>query len=55
MLPMGEHILSFNSTVKPVLSGYSNRTPKIGFQHRLSLNACQKFCRMLQEEHSAIL
>ena len=24
-------------------------------QDRLSLNACQKYCRMLQREHSAIL
>ena len=31
------------------------RTPKIGFQYRLSLNAGQKYCRMLQREHSAIL
>ena len=28
---------------------------KIGFQNQLSLNAGQKYCRMLQEEHSAIL
>ena len=28
---------------------------KIGFQDQLSLNAGQKYCRMLQEEHSAIL
>ena len=29
---------------------------KIGFQDRLSLNACPKYCRMLQAlEHSAIL
>ena len=28
---------------------------KIGFQDRLSLNAGQKYCRMLQREHSAIL
>ena len=27
---------------------------KIGFQDQLSLNAGQKFCRMLQGEHSAI-
>ena len=32
-----------------------NRRPKIGFQDRLSLNAGQKYCRMLQGEHSAIL
>ena len=28
---------------------------KIGFQDRLPLNADQKYCRMLQGEHSAIL
>ena len=28
---------------------------KIGFQDQLSLNADQKYCRMLQGEHSAIL
>ena len=32
----------------------SNR-PKIGFQDQLSLNENQKYCRMLQGEHSAIL
>ena len=31
------------------------KRPKIGFQDQLSLNACQKYCRMLQGEHSAIL
>ena len=41
-------------TVKPVLTGYSKR-PKIGFQDQLSLYAGQKYCRMLQGEHSAIL
>ena len=35
-------------TVKPVLSGHSKR-PKIGFQDHLSLNAGQKYCRMLQK------
>ena len=39
-------------TVKRVLSGQKS---KIGFQDRLSLNAGLKYCRMLQEEHSAIL
>ena len=29
------------------------RRPKIGFQDPLSLNAGQKYCRMLQGEHSA--
>ena len=28
---------------------------KIGFQDQLSLNAGQKYCRMLQGKHSAIL
>ena len=28
---------------------------KIGFQDRLLLNAGQKYCRMLQREHSAII
>ena len=42
-------------TVKPVLSGHSKWTPKIGFNDRLSLNAGQNYCRMLQGEHSAIL
>ena len=32
-----------------------SKTPKIGFQDQLSLNAGQKYCRMLQGEHSAIL
>ena len=42
-----------NVTVKPVLSGHSKKT-KIGFQDQLSLDAGQKYCRMLQG-HSAIL
>ena len=39
--------LNLDNTVKPVLSGHSKRTPKIGFQDRLSLNAGQKYCRIL--------
>ena len=31
------------------------KTPKIGFQDQLTLNAGQKHCRMLQGEHSATL
>ena len=42
-------------TVKPVLNVHSKRRQKIGFQDRLLLNAGQKYCRMLQTEHSAIL
>ena len=37
------------ATVKPVLSGHSKRRPKIGFHDQISLNADQKYCRMLQE------
>ena len=32
-----------------------SKRPKIGFQNQLSLNAGQKYYRMLQREHSAIL
>ena len=32
-----------------------SKRQKIGFQNQLSLNAGQKYCRMLQGEHSAIL
>ena len=39
----------FVCTVKPVLSGHSKRRKNFGFQDRLSLNAGQKYCRMLQE------
>ena len=38
-------------TVKRPLS----KRPKFEFQDQLSLNAGQKYCRMLQGEHSAIL
>ena len=47
--------MSCRDTVKPVLSGHSKGRPKIGFQYRFLLNAGQKYCRMLQGEHSAIL
>ena len=42
-------------TVKPVLSGHSKITPKIGFQYQLLLNEGQKYCRMLLGELSALL
>ena len=32
-----------------------SKRPEIGFQDQLLLNAGQKYCRMLQGEHSAIL
>ena len=40
--------------IKHVLSSHSKR-PKIGFQDQLSLSVGQKYCRMLQGKHSAIL
>ena len=40
-------------TVKPELNGHSQKD-KYGFQDQYSLNAGQKYCRMLQGEHSAI-
>ena len=32
-----------------------SKRPQIGFQDQLLMNAGQKYCRMLQREHSAIL
>ena len=44
--------LSYSKTcVKRPLS----KRPKIGFEDQLSLNAGQKYCRMLPLEHSALL
>ena len=46
---------SFVNTVKPAFSSHSKRTPKVVFINDYRLNAGQKYCRMLQGEHSAIL
>ena len=40
---------------KTCLKRSLKKKTKTGFQDQLSLNAGQKFCRMLQGEHSAIL
>ena len=40
---------------KTCLKQPRKKKTKIGFQDRLSLNEGQKYCRMLQVEHSAIL
>ena len=45
------HVYYSKTCVKRPLS----KRPKIGFQDELSLDAGQKYCRMLQGEHSAIL
>ena len=46
--------LSFHYSKTCVKQPHSKR-PKIGHQDQLSLNADQKYCKMLQGEHSAIL
>ena len=54
-------IEEYNSSIKNYT--YSNtcveqplsKRPQIGFQDQLSLNAGQKYCRLLQVEHSATL
>ena len=47
-----ECIYMYSKTcVKPPLS----KRPKFGFQNQLLLNAGQKYSRMLQGEHSALL
>ena len=43
------------ATSKTCLKLPLSKRPKIGFQDQLLLNAGQKYCRMLQGEHSAIL
>ena len=40
---------------KTCLKRLLKKNTKIGFQYQLSLNAGQKYCRMLPLEHSAIL
>ena len=46
---------SGNKFSKSCLKRPLQKEAKIGFQGRLSFNAGQKYCRMLQGEHSAIL
>ena len=53
--PVASSFAVLNHTVKPVLSGHSKKKTKIGSQDRLSLNAGQKYCRMLHRKHSSIL
>ena len=57
---LGAHVTvlilsSVRAYSKTCLKRPLKRRPKIGFQDRLLLNAGQKYCRMLQGEHSAIL
>ena len=50
-----EDRFSCDNTVKPVLSGLPKEDQNLFFKIDLSLNAGQKYCKMLQWEHSAIL
>ena len=54
-IPSSDALYFMITTVKPVFRGHSKRRPKIGFQDRLSLNAGQKYCKMLQGEQFAKL
>ena len=40
---------------KTCLKRSLSKRANIGFQYQLSLNAGQKYCRMIQGKHSAIL
>ena len=51
LLKPADHFQYSKTCVKQPLS----KRPQIGFQDQLSLNAGQKYSRMLQGEHSAIL
>ena len=51
LLKKGMNLAYSKNCVKRPLS----KRPQIGFQDQLSLNAGQKYCRMLQGEHSEIL
>ena len=44
-----------NTVYKTCVKRPLSKRPKFSFQDQLSLNAGQKYCRMLQAEHSAIL
>ena len=48
-------LLSYREYCKTCVKLPLSKRPKFSFQDPLSLNAGQKYCRMLQVEHSAIL
>ena len=53
---MGQWMRSLDfSYSKTCVKGPLSKSPNIDFQDQLSLNADQRYCRMLQGEHSAIL
>ena len=51
----GQNIVFIFIYSKTCVKGPLSKRPKIGFQDQLSLNTGQKYCRMFQGEHSAIL
>ena len=51
----GHMNMEFWVYIKTCLQQPLSKRPQIGFQDQLSLNAGQKYCRMLEGEHSAIL
>ena len=52
---MNLHACIGNNYSKTCLKQPLKKKTKFGFQDQLLLNAGQKYCRMLQREHSAIL
>ena len=48
-------ILFYGTNSKTCLKHSLKKNTEIGFQYQLSFNAGQKYCRMLQGEHSTIL
>ena len=52
---MVKRLLEIVAYSKTCLKRPLQKNTEIDFQDRLSLNAGQKYCRMLQGEHSAIL
>ena len=54
-IPKIELLNSLSPFSKTYVKWPLSKVPKIGFQDPLLLNAGQKYCRMLQGEHSAIL
>ena len=49
------HAVQMLMNSKSCVNGPLSKRPKFGFQDRLSRNAGQNYCRMLQSGHSAIL
>ena len=52
---IGKFLIEFLTYSKICLKLPLSKRPKLGFQDQISLNTGQKYCRMLQAEHSAIL